>query len=187
MAKPVLQVIIGSTRPGRVGRPIGEWFAELAREDGRFEVQLVDLAEVDLPIFDEEHHPIMENYTHDHTKKWSETVAQADAFVWVVPEYNHSFNAATKNAIDYLSKEWRYKPAGFVSYGGISAGTRAVQALKTVFSALKMTPIPEAVAIPLGNYPIIDGTFTGDEGLNASAQLMLGELDRWCQQLKELR
>ena len=187
MSKPLLQIIIGSTRPGRVGRTIGEWIDSVARSDDRFTVELVDLADVDLPLFDEAEHPLFENYAHDHTKRWSQIVTRADAFVWVVPEYNHGYNAATKNAIDFLSREWRYKPAGFVSYGGIAAGTRAVQQLKPIFSALKMVPIPEAVAIPLASYPLVDGVFEGNTGLDASAVAMLAEIERWCAHLKGLR
>ncbi len=187
MSKPVLQIIVGSTRPGRVGLPIARWIEGVATQDGRFDVELVDLAEVGLPIFDEAVHPILGQYEHAHSKAWSETVSRADAFVWVIPEYNHSFNAATKNAIDYLSKEWRHKAAGFVSYGGISAGTRAVQQLKPVLAALKVVPITEAVAIPLANYPLNEGRFEGDEGLAGSATLMLSEIARWTEQLKQLR
>ena len=187
MANPRLQIIVCSTRPGRVGHAIGQWMESVAKLDGQFDVELVDLAELNLPIFDEATHPIMGDYAHDHTKKWSAIVSRADAFIWVTPEYNHSFNAATKNAIDYLHNEWRHKPSGFVSYGGISAGTRAVQQLKPIFSALKMVPVTEAVAIPLANYPLVYGKFVGDPGLDGSAVNMLNEINRWYLQLKELR
>ena len=73
---------------------------------------------------------------------------RADAFIFVIPEYNYGFDAATKNAIDYLHHEWHYKPAGFASYGGVAAGTRAVQMLKQVLTTLKVTPVFEAVNIP---------------------------------------
>ena len=86
MTKPVLQVIIGSTRPGRAGAPISRWFYDLAVADGRFEVELVDLAEVNLPIFNEPNHPNQGKYEFEHTKRWSATVSRGDAFVFVVPE-----------------------------------------------------------------------------------------------------
>src|SRR5689334_11406739 len=145
---PRLMVIVASTRPGRVGLPIGQWFAERAAEHGAFTVDLVDLAEINLPFFDEPLHPRLRQYSHQHTKAWSARVDGADAFVWVTPEYNHSFNAPLKNAIDYLNQEWQYKPVGFISYGGVSAGTRAVQMLKPVAAVLKLVPAVTNVVIP---------------------------------------
>jgi NAD(P)H-dependent FMN reductase len=145
---PTLQIIVASTRPGRVGLPVAQWILVAAQEHGGFEVELVDLAEVNLPLFDEPRHPRFQQYEHQHTRDWSATVTRGDAFVIVMPEYNYGFNAAIKNAIDYLNVEWQYKPVGLVSYGGVSAGTRAAQMLKQVLTTLKMVPIPEAVSIP---------------------------------------
>ena len=145
---PKLSIIIASTRPGRVGLPVAEWFTEQAVKQAGFDVELVDLAEINLPFLDEPNHPRLRQYTHQHTKHWSAIVDSSDAFVFVMPEYNYGFNAVIKNAIDYLHQEWLYKPVGFVSYGGISAGTRAVQMLKQVVTTLKMTPVAEAVSIP---------------------------------------
>ena len=111
----------------------------------------------------------MGDYQFEHTKRWAASVTRADAFVFVIPEYNHSFNAATKNAIDYLHREWRYKPVGVVSYGGAAMGTRAVQALKPVFAALKLIYAGE-VTIPLKTVPVVEGTFSGNEVLTTSAK-----------------
>ena len=110
MAKPVLQVIIGSTRPGRVGPAVADWIIERARARGDFEVVVTDLAELNLPMFDEPNHPRLRQYVHQHTKDWSAIVEASDAFIFVIPEYNYGFNAATKNAIDYLNQEWLNKP-----------------------------------------------------------------------------
>src|ERR1039458_1334934 len=133
---PKLQIFIASTRPGRVGLPVANWFVERARQHGGFEIEVVDLAEVDLPFMDEPNHPAQRQYTKQHTLRWSALVDSADAFVFVMPEYNYGFSAPLKNAIDYLNWEWRYKPVGFVSYGGIAAGTRSVQMIKQVVTAL---------------------------------------------------
>ncbi len=177
---PLLQIVIASTRPGRAGPSIAAWFTEIARAHGGFEVEVVDLKEVDLPLFDEPNHPMRHEYVHDHTKAWSEVVARADAFVIVMPEYNHSFTAAIKNAIDYLHHEWAYKPVAFVSYGGVAAGTRAVQALKPTVSALKMMPIGESINIPFFQTHLDDdGVFTGAEGLSSASDLMLDALAGW--------
>lgn len=188
MASPVLQVVVGSTRPGRHGPVIAEWFAEAARAHGGFDVEVVDLAEVGLPLLDEPEHPRLGRYLHEHTRRWSATVERADALAFVVPEYNHSFNAATKNALDYLSGEWHHKPIGFVSYGGVAGGTRAVQALKPVATALKMMPIPESVNIPFfTQFVEDDGRFRPNELVAASATTMLDELGRWTEALRPLR
>src|SRR5262245_20375897 len=115
-----LHVVIVSTRPGRGGPAVARWFVEQASSHGAFQMKLVDLAEVNLPLLDEPSHPRLRDYKHEHTKKWSATVAEADAFVFVTPEYNYSAPASLINALDYLFHEWAYKPAGFVSYGGVS-------------------------------------------------------------------
>jgi len=166
--KPTLQIVIASTRPGRVGLPVATWFAERARQHGAFEVEVVDLAEVNLPFFDEPHHPRLRRYVHQHTKDWSATIDRADAFVFVTPEYNYGFNAVLKNAIDFLHHEWRDKPVGFVSYGGVAAGTRAVQMLKQVLTTLKMLPVFESVNIPFQQQ------FLGPDGTVTANDIMIG-------------
>ena len=125
-----LAVVIGSVRPGRVGPSVAAWFLEAAREHGNFDVTLVDLADVGLPLLDEPEHPVKQLYEHEHTKKWAAIVDDADAFVFVTPEYDFFAPASLLNAIQYLSKEWGYKPAGIVSYGGISGGLRSTQMVR---------------------------------------------------------
>ncbi|MFF3664477.1 NADPH-dependent FMN reductase [Microtetraspora malaysiensis] len=188
MSKPILQIIVASTRPGRVGLPVAEWFRDRAVAYGAFEVEIVDLAEVDLPFMNEPHHPRLRQYVHQHTKEWSTTVERADAYVFVTPEYNHSFNAVLKNALDYLHGEWQYKPAGFVSYGGVSAGTRAVQMLKQVVSGLKMLPVVEAVTIPfVREFVDEDGRVRPNDVMNQAADAMLAEIARTAPALGHLR
>jgi NAD(P)H-dependent FMN reductase len=185
---PTLQIIIASTRPGRVGLPVGRWFHERAVAHGGFDVDVVDLAELNLPFMDEPNHPRLRHYTHQHTKAWSARVAAADAFVFVMPEYNYGFTAPLKNAIDYLQWEWQYKPVGLVSYGGVSAGTRAAQMIKQVVTALKMMPLPEAVSIPFVSQFIDDeGTVQANETMETAASVMLNELQRWVAALRPLR
>ncbi|MCW2957031.1 MAG: NADPH-dependent reductase [Thermoleophilia bacterium] len=154
-----IMVIIGSVRPGRVGLPIATWAAaDLAATEG-VEVDLVDLAELALPFMDEPNHPMLRNYTKPHTIAWSERVTAADAFVLVVPEYNHSFSPVVKNAIDFLHHEWRRKPVTFVSYGGVSAGTRGVVALKPPLVGVGLVPTVTNVEI---NFPT---NHISDEGV----------------------
>jgi NAD(P)H-dependent FMN reductase len=186
--KPVLRIIIGSTRPGRVGPAVAAWITQRAEEHGGFDVQVTDLAELNLPIFNEPNHPRLKQYAHQHTKDWSALVEGSDAFVFVTPEYNYAFNAALKNAIDYLFGEWNHKAAGIVSYGGIAAGTRATQMLKQVLTALKIMPVPEAVNIPfVREFLDEDGRFKPNEAMEASATAMLDELLRWTESLRPLR
>jgi NAD(P)H-dependent FMN reductase len=174
---PTLQIIIASTRPGRVGLPVARWFEALAIAHGGFEVEVLDLAEPVLPFMDEPHHPRLRKYTQQHTRDWSARVERADAFVFVMPEYNYGFNAPLKNALDYLNQEWQHKPVGFVSYGGVSAGTRAVQMIKQVVTTLKMQPLPEAVSIPfVTQFVGDDGEIEANDVMRNSAKAMLDEL-----------
>jgi NAD(P)H-dependent FMN reductase len=180
---PTLHVIVASTRPGRIGRPVGEWFAAQAREHGAFDVELVDLAEVGLPLFDEPKHPRLQDYAHEHTRRWSETVSRADAFAFVMPEYNHGYNAALKNAIDFLWLEWNDKPVALVGYGGVSGGTRAMQSLKPVLGAVKLRLVAE-VPIPFvhertdddgaieANEPMVQGAGGALDALDAEVRLL---------------
>jgi NAD(P)H-dependent FMN reductase len=185
---PLLQIVIGSTRPGRVGPAVASWFTEQAKEHGGFDVEVIDLAEVGLPLLDEPNHPRLRQYTHEHTKAWSATIARGDAFVFVHPEYNYGVNAALKNAIDYLAVEWEYKPVGFVSYGGVSGGLRAAQVLKQTASALKMVPVMDTVIIQFVRNAVDEnGVFHASDIQNASAKALLDELGVLAGALRTLR
>jgi NAD(P)H-dependent FMN reductase len=185
---PNLLIIIASTRPGRVGLPIGRWFEQRARDHGGFDVMVADLAEWRLPFMDEPNHPRLQRYSHQHTKRWSAAVEAADAFVFVMPEYNHGINAPLKNAIDYLHNEWQRKPVAFVSYGGVAAGTRAVQMTKQVVVSLRMVPLNDAVTIPFVASMIDeDGDFAPTEVVQQAAGVLLTELASVADALRPLR
>lgn len=179
MSAPCLLVIIGSTRPGRIGPAFARWFVDRARRHGGFEVEVADLAEIELPMFNEAKHPKFGEYEHQHTKDWSAIVQHADAVVFVVPEYNYGYNAATKNAIDYLGREWADKAVSFVSYGGIAGGTRAVQSLKQVVTTLRMVPIFESINIPFAADELDENRNVKPSAeRDAAADIMLDELQR---------
>lgn len=183
-----LNVIVCSTRPGRVGISIGRWFEGFARTHGGFDVSLEDLAEYQLPLFDEPHHPRLRKYEHDHTKAWSASVERADAYVFVTPEYNYGPPPSLVNAMNYLVAEWRDKVAGFVSYGGVSGGMRAVQAEKLMMTNFKIMPLPEQVLIPnFSQHLDAEKRFAPNELHETSAKAMLDELARWAAALKAMR
>ena len=157
--RPVLLVVIASTRPIAAGRAVGAWVAARAEVDERFTLDVVDLRELALPFLDEPRHPKLRAYEHDHTHAWSARVAGADAFVFVTPEYNHSFTAPLKNALDYLNAEWAHKPVGIVSYGGLSGGSRAVTALEPVLSNLALLTVQANVELAWVAEHITDDRF----------------------------
>ncbi len=186
---PHLQVVSVSTREGRRGPGVTDWFLKRARAHGKFDIELVDLKKVGLPLFDEPHHPRLQRYEHEHTKAWSATVKRADAFVFVTPEYDYSTPSALVNAVQYLVHEWAHKPVGFVSYGGVSGGTRGVQMTKQLVTAVRMMPLSEAVAIPFFEqyFEKESGVFDPGEVQEKAATVMLDSLLRWTEALRQLR
>jgi NAD(P)H-dependent FMN reductase len=141
-----IAIILGSTRPNRVGAIVAEWVNGLAdkRTDAKFE--LVDVAELGLPLLDEELPPAVGQYTNQHTRDWAAKVASFDAFVFVTPEYNHSVPAGLKNALDFVYAEWADKAAGFVSYGA-AGGIRAVEHLRLILAELQVATVRAQLAL----------------------------------------
>lgn len=184
-----LHVIVASTRPERKGPLVAAWFMKQVASHGGYAAELIDLATVNLPMFDEPRHPRFRQYEHAHTKAWSAVVDRADCFVFVTPEYNFSAPPSLLNALDYLSQEWAYKAVGFVSYGGVAGGTRSVQMLKQTVTALKMMPMFESVIIPFFTQHIKQETGVLDPGPTQEqpAQALLTELARWARALRPLR
>ncbi len=183
-----LHVVIASTRPGRVGPSVARWFSAFAASHSQFDVHLVDLADFALPVYDEPRHPVLQQYEHAHTKAWSASVAAADAFVFVTPEYNYNPTPALVNALNYVYREWNYKACGFVSYGGVSGGLRAVQMAKQLVTTLKMMPMVEGVMVPMvGTALDADGAFVPTGHVENSARQMLDELFKWTGALASLR
>jgi len=142
-------IIVGSVREGRKGIAIAEWVrARLEAVEG-VEVDFADLRAIDLPLMTEPNHPRFQRYTQPKTVAWSERVAAADAFIVVMPEYNFSYTAPVKNAFDHLALEWQRKGVGFVSYGGVAAGARAVATFQVVVTALGLVKTRVSVEIPM--------------------------------------
>jgi NAD(P)H-dependent FMN reductase len=183
-----LKIIATSTRPGRRSRLFADWISGVAREYPDFSAEILDLAEINLPFLDEPNHPRLRQYVHQHTRDWSAKIDAADAFIIVTPEYNFGFTGVLKNAIDYLHQEWKGKPVGIVSYGGIAGGTRSAQLMKPVLTALSMMPLSEAVVIPFYNKSLdAEGRFVPMEEHTRAAHAMLAALLSWTGPLKAMR
>ncbi len=185
MTELKIAVIIGSTRPGRVGPQVAQWVMEQAKDrDATYD--LIDLKDVDLPFLDEGAPASMHHYEHEHTKAWSEKIAQYDGFVFVTCEYNHSYPAPLKNAIDYLYEEWNNKSAAFVSYGSLG-GARAVEHLRGVAAELQIADVRQQLSFSLFTDFENFSTFTPGPQHAPSAQTMFDQVEAWAGALKPLR
>lgn len=183
-----LKIIIGSTRPGRVGPKVADWVAKEAATHGVFDVEIVDLEEIGLPLLDEAKHPVMRAYEHDHTKRWSAIVDEADAFVFVTPEYDYFPPASIVNALQVLSTEWNYKPAGTVSYGGVSGGMRSGDHLRSLIGGLKMMALPGFVPVPFVWEKFDEnGALVPNQPMQDGAAQMFAELAKLAPALKTVR
>ena len=175
--KMKIKVIIGSTRPGRFSERPARWIFEELQKEVTVEAELLDLRDFPMPFFDAVMPPSMAGgvYENDVITKWAEKVKSADGYIIVSPEYNHSFPAVLKNALDVLGAEWARKPIGFVSYGGAS-GARVVEQLRLVAGELNMAPIRQALHIPVD---IFMGHMmgTGPQGSEAFVPMRTGQTD----------
>ncbi|MEU5155766.1 bifunctional NAD(P)H-dependent oxidoreductase/GNAT family N-acetyltransferase [Glycomyces sp. NPDC021274] len=189
-------VLTCSTRPGALGPAVNRWLLDaVADRADQLGVELVpvSLDDLDLPFLDEEEHPSSGVYRHEHTRRWSAIADAADGFIAVTPEYNYGMPATLKNALDYLSAEWAWKPIGFVSYGHTSAGTRAVQHAKQVVTTLRMMPLGATVAIRIGEAverfedAVAAGALRPDPARDAAGIALLDELARVANALRPMR
>jgi NAD(P)H-dependent FMN reductase/GNAT superfamily N-acetyltransferase len=182
-------VLTCSTRPGALGPVVTQWLIDAitprAAELG-IELAPVALGELDLPFLDEEEHPSSGVYRNEHTRRWSAIVDAADGIIAITPEYNYGMPAALKNALDYLGREWAWKPIGFVSYGNTSAGTRSVQHAKQVVTTLRLVPLGATVAIRIGD-AVEHGRLRADRARDAAGVGLLDELVRVAHALRPMR
>jgi NAD(P)H-dependent FMN reductase len=181
-------VIVGSVREGRQGRAVADWFLGAAAGDTGLDLDVIDLAGIDLPLVLPEWGGTPSPEAVAALRDVSPRLAAADAFVVVTPEYNHSFPASLKNFIDWHHAQWRAKPVGFVSYGGLGGGLRAVEQLRLVFAELHATTVRDSVSLHgpwsgLGE----DGTPRDAAVCAGAAKGMLGQLSWWGQALRAAR
>ena len=184
-----LKVITSTVRPGRKGPIVAKWIAEQAQASGYFNAEVLDLGEINLPVMNEPVHPIMKQYTHEHTKNWSAKIEEADAFIFVTAEYDYSYPAPLKNALEYLVQEWSTKPAGIVSYSvGAFAGVRAAKELKNDLLSLKCISLAEMVNIPyLDEYISENGSFNPNQQILKAANTLFPALNKWTKGLEFIR
>jgi NAD(P)H-dependent FMN reductase len=175
-----LAVILGSDREGRFGPTVAHWFTDRARRRDDVEVDLIDIVDLGLP----HRHPGGPN---DAVRRHDERISRADAFVIVTPEYNHSFPGGLKHAIDVVHGGWARKPVGFVSYGGISGGLRAVEHLRPVFAELHATTIRETVSFAMAHGAFEDGQPIDRTGAELAATVLLDDLVWWADALRTAR
>lgn len=179
-------IIIGSTRPGRNGEAVAGWVYENAQKRSDAQFELVDIADLNLPLLDEPVPASMGQYSKEHTKRWSEKIASFDGYVFVTPEYNHATTGALKNAIDFLYKEWNNKAAGFVGYGSLG-GARAIENLRMIMAELQIADVRNQVSLSLftdfENSSVFKPAPHQVEALNG----MLDQLIAWSRALKTLR
>jgi NAD(P)H-dependent FMN reductase len=183
-----LAVIVGSVREGRFGIKVAKWFAGQAAQRADVTVDVVDLAEVSLPMampaFGGAPSPEAARSLAGLTPR----LAAADAFAVVTPEYNHSFPASLKNAVDWHNKEWHAKPVGFVSYGGLSGGLRAVEQLRVVFAEVHAVSIRDTVSFHNAWSELDDqDASVGPAGATAAAKVMLDQLTWWGMALRDAK
>ncbi len=179
-------IILGSTRPNRVGLQVATWVFEIARKRSNVSFELIDLEDSDLPLLDEPVPASLGKYSKEHTKKWAAKIESFDAFVFVTAEYNHSIPGALKNAIDFLYKEWNNKAAGFVSYGS-AGGVRAVEHLRLVMGELMIADVRAQVMLSLATDFVNYSEFKPDIRHEKEVDTMLDQVIVWGNALKMLR
>jgi NAD(P)H-dependent FMN reductase len=181
-------ILTGTSRPNRRGDTVAKWVLDLAKAHPARDVsyELVDISAFNLPNLDEPFPPSMRKYEHEHTKKWSEKVDSLDGYVFVTPEYNHSFSGSLKNAIDFVYHEWTNKAAGFVSYG-TTGGVRAVEHLRGVMAELQIADVRAHVSLSLYTDFENFSAFKPAESHKAQVNLMLDQLTNWAGALQGLR
>lgn len=182
--KPRVAVIVGSTRKTRFADKPAQWIFEQARARNGWDVELLDLRDFDLPLFDEVSSNLYVPSEDARAVAWQKKLGEFDGYIFVTPEYNRSITGALKNALDHAYVEWNRKPAGIMGYGA-TGGTRAVEHLRNIAVELQMVPMRNAVHLqgadfiavhPMGaNGPME----TVEAHIAPGAKAMLDEMDWW--------
>lgn len=177
-----IKIIVGSTRQGRFSEKPARWIFEQVKNVAGVEAEILDLRDYPLPFFDEPVSPSMikEPYKSPAVEKWTNKIAEGDAFIIVTPEYNHGYPAVLKNALDYVGVQWNKKPVGFVAYGAMG-GARSVEQLRQVVIEAQMIPIRNSINIL---WPMYMEVTKEEVGANPSAlDVFKGAADKFIEQL----
>ncbi|MFD7923240.1 NADPH-dependent FMN reductase [Streptomyces sp. NPDC059740] len=180
-----LAVIIGSVRSGRLGEKVGAWFARQVELHPDFDLDLIDLVDHPLPVRMPNHGDTLAPEIEEVRTALASRIARADAYVVITPEYNHSFPASLKNAIDWHLAEWAAKPVGLVSYGGMAGGLRAAEHLRQVFAELHAPTVREMLSFHNPWSDFEDGG--APEGADVAAKKLLDQLLWWGEALRTAR
>lgn len=183
-------VVLGSIREGRAGDKVSDWvMSETKNRNPEFEYEFLDLKDYPMKSYEESAHPAMLNgkTSDEMANKWIKKVKDADGFVFVTPEYNHLPSGALKNAIDYAYVEWHKKPIAYVSYGGASGGSRAVEVLRLAAIEQQLVPIRESVVIQFVGHKIENNKLVPDKYMENALNATLDQLEWWTKLLKPAR
>jgi NAD(P)H-dependent FMN reductase len=189
MSKPKIGIIVGSTRPGRFADHPAKWIQEIASKREEFDVELLDLRDWPIPLFNEELSPAWGPSKNELALRWQKKIDSLDGFIILAAEYNRGPTAALKNALDHAYREWNKKPVAFVGYGGVG-GARAVEQLRLNAIELQMAPIRAAVHIQGAAYmPVLKGEKTLNDfpDLVQNAKDMLDQFVWWLKALTTAR
>lgn len=183
-----LGVIVGSIREGRFAPVVTRWFVGRAEQRRDLTVDVIDLAEGPQAAARQAHSPPAGEDNSEEDGGFAARVSAADAFVVVTPEYNHAYPGSLKLAIDSAHREWHAKPVGFVCYGGVSGGLRAVERLRAVFAELHAVTIRETVSFHMAAAQFDEhGRPREPEAVNEAARVLLDQLGWWAHTLRNAR
>lgn len=187
--KKKIQVILGSTRQGRFGEQPANFIMEELKNYPEIEAELIDLRDWPLPFFDEKTPTSSNggNYVNELGKKWADKIGEADGYIWVTPEYNHSTSAVLKNAIDWIYKEWNHKPVAFISYGSAAGGARAVEHLRNIAVELQMAPTRTAIHLSSYYHNLDENGKYKFDSFKDTAKALIEQLSWWTDALKTAR
>ncbi len=185
-----LQLLVGSTREGRAADRVLPWLVDRIERHGAFDLEVLDLRDWDLPLFQETAATLGDGYSTADVRRWNETIAGGDAYLFLTPEYNHSTSGVLKNAIDtvFASYGFRNKPAGFVGYSaGLVGGARAVEHLAHIAIEAEMVPLRNAVLLAQVHQGFDGGVQPGDPASDWALTVLLDDLEWWGAALNSAR
>ncbi|AYF97942.1 NADPH-dependent FMN reductase [Protaetiibacter intestinalis] len=180
-------IIIGSTRPGRVGDQVANWVGEHANRLGDAEYTVVDIADAGLPLLDEAIPASAGRYEHAHTRAWAETIEQFDGFIFVTSEYNHAPSPALLNAFSFIYREWNDKAGAIVSYGAASSGVRAADKLRSTLGELQIADVRQQLMFSFFHDFENFSVFTPGEQHLPGLQALVDQLESWAGALRGVR